>query len=72
MLKIQLDKLSKLLQQCTIPEESGEKMLVQLVQEELDKIRNIVEDELDNNYYNDYYNYQSDLAEDKIQVYKTD
>ena len=53
-------------------------MLVQLVQEELDEIRNLVEDkpilvedELDNNYYNNYYNQQGSLVEDKILVYKT-
>src|SRR6516162_3847541 len=72
MLKIQLDKLSKLLQQYTIPKELEEEMLVQLAQEELDEIRNLVEDELDNDYYNDYYNQQGSLVEDKILVYKID
>ena len=38
MLGIQLDELSKLLQECTIPEESEEEMHVQPVQEEPDKI----------------------------------
>ena len=47
-------------------------MLVQLAQEELDEIRNLVEDELDNNYYNDYYNQQGSLVEDEILVYKID
>ena len=67
-----MDKLLKLLQQCTILEELEEEMLVQLAQEELDKIRNLVEDKLDNNYYNDYYNQQGSLAKDEILVYKTD
>jgi len=45
MLKIQLDELSKLLQECTIPEEL-EEMLVQPAQEELDEIRTLAEDEI--------------------------
>ena len=46
MLKIQLDELSKLLQECTILEESEEETQVQLVQEEPDEIRSLVEDEI--------------------------
>jgi hypothetical protein len=46
MLKIQLDKLSKLLQECTILEELEEEMLVQLAQEELNEIKNLMEDEI--------------------------
>ena len=59
MLRIRLDELSKLLQECTIPGES-EEMLVQPAQEELDEIRSLAEDELDEN-----------LAEDEIQVHTT-
>jgi hypothetical protein len=62
MLKIQLDKLSKLLQECTIPEKSEEEILVQPVQEEPDKIRNLAEDEP---------NKKRSLAEDEIPVYTT-
>ena len=58
ILKIWLDKLSKLLQECTIHREL-EEMLVQLVQEELDEIQNLVEDESD----------IRNLAEDEILVY---
>ena len=47
MLKLRLNELSKLLRECTIPEESEEEMLVQPAQEELDEIRNLAEDELD-------------------------
>jgi hypothetical protein len=46
MLKIQLDELLKLLQECTIPKELGEEMQVQLAQEEPDEIRDLVEDEI--------------------------
>ena len=45
MLKIQLNKLLKLLQEYTIPKEL-EEILVQLVEEELDKIRNLAEDKI--------------------------
>ena len=38
MLKIQLDELSKLLQECTIPEESEDETQVQPAQEEPDEI----------------------------------
>ena len=55
MLKIQLDELSKLLQECTIPRESNEETQVQPAQEEYDEIRSLPED----------------LAEDEIQVHKT-
>jgi hypothetical protein len=57
MLKIRLDELSTLLQECTIPEESEEEALVQPVQEEPDEIQNLAEAELDEN-----------LAEDEISV----
>ena len=46
MLKIQLDELSKLLQECTIPEESEDETQVQPAQEEPDEIRNLAEDEI--------------------------
>jgi hypothetical protein len=46
MLKIQLDELLKLLQECTIPEELEEETLVQLAQEEPDEIRSLAEDEI--------------------------
>ena len=46
MLKIQLDELSKLLQECTIPEESEGETQVQPAQEELDEIRSLAEDEI--------------------------
>ena len=45
MLKIQLDKLLKLLQEYTIPKEL-EEMLVQLVQEELNEIQNLAKDKI--------------------------
>src|SRR5438477_10406810 len=45
MLKIRLDELSKLLQECTIPEES-EEPLAQPAQEEPDEIRSLAEDEI--------------------------
>jgi hypothetical protein len=45
MLGIKLDELSKLLQECTIPEESEETQ-VQPAQEELDEIRSLAEDEV--------------------------
>ena len=45
MLGIKLDELSKLLQECTIPEESEETQ-VQTAQEELDEIRSLAEDEI--------------------------
>ena len=66
MLKIRLDELSKLLQQCTIPEESEEEMLVQLAQEEPGEIRNLAEDKLGDDYCKDYCNQQSGLAEDEL------
>ena len=47
MLKVQLNELLKLLQDCTIPKELEEKTQAQLVQEELNEIRFLVEDELD-------------------------
>ena len=59
MLKIWLDELLKLLQECTIPEEL-EEMLVQPAQEEPDEQRSLAKDELDEN-----------PAEDKIPVYTT-
>jgi hypothetical protein len=46
MLKIRLDKLSKLLQECTIPEESEEETQVQLAQEEPNEIQDLAEDEI--------------------------
>ena len=46
MLGIRLDELSKLLQECTIPEESEEETQVQPAQEEPDEIRNLAEDEI--------------------------
>ena len=46
MLGIQLDKLSKLLQECTILEESEKETQVQLAQEELNEIQDLVEDEI--------------------------
>jgi len=46
MLKIRLDELSKLLQECMIPEELEEKMQVQPAQEEPDEIRDLAEDEI--------------------------
>jgi hypothetical protein len=46
MLGIQLDELSKLLQECTIPKESEEETQVQPAQEELDEIRDLAEDEI--------------------------
>ena len=46
MLKIQLDELLKLLQECTIPEESGEETQVQPAQEEPDEIRSLADDEI--------------------------
>jgi hypothetical protein len=46
MLGIQLDELSKLLQECTIPEESGEETQVQPAQEEPDEIRSLADDEI--------------------------
>jgi hypothetical protein len=46
MLGIQLDELSKLLQECTIPEESEEETQVQPAQEEPDEIRSLAEDEI--------------------------
>jgi hypothetical protein len=45
MLKIQLDELSKFLQECTILEESEETQ-VQPAQEEPDEIQELVEDEI--------------------------
>jgi hypothetical protein len=46
MLKIRLDELSKLLQECTIPEESEEKTQVQPAQDEPDEQKNLAEDEI--------------------------
>ena len=46
MLRIQLDELSKLLQECTIPEESEGETQVQPAQEEPDEIRDLAEDEI--------------------------
>ena len=60
MLKIRLDELSKLLQECTIPKESNEETQVQPAQEEYDEIRSLPEDL-----------YEDDLVEDEIQVHKT-
>jgi hypothetical protein len=45
ILKIRLDELSKLLQECIISEES-EEMLVQLAKKEPDEIRDLAEDEI--------------------------
>ena len=46
MLRIQLDELSKLLQECTVPEEPDEETQVQPAQEEPDEIRSLEEDEI--------------------------
>ena len=46
MLKIRLDKLSKLLQECTILEESEKETQVQPAQEELNEIQDLAEDEI--------------------------
>jgi hypothetical protein len=73
MLKIRLDELSKLLQECTIPEESEEETQVQPAQEEPDEIRNLAEDEPDEqkSLAEDEPDEQKNLAEDEIQVCTT-
>jgi hypothetical protein len=55
MLKIQLDELLKLLQECTIPRESNKETQVQLAQEEYNEIQSLLEDL-----------YKDDLVEDEI------